>query len=102
MSLGSFIVRRRTGQHDLSIPNRHFSVRKPSIGRREASCLSESKHFGQPFQGGDAVLIGQKWNHVWHLVLLSRYHEGFEHQNTQDSTAELNVPPNAALERRLC
>src|SRR5262245_43915655 len=75
MSLGAFIVRRRTGQHDQSIPNRHFSVRKPPIGRREASCLRETKHFGQPPQGGDTVLIGQEWNHVWHLVLHSPYHE---------------------------
>src|SRR6185369_6641989 len=80
MSLGAFIVRRRTGQHDYSIPDRHFSVRKPPIGRREASCLRESKHFRQPFQGGNAVLIGQIRNHVLHLVLLSPCHEGFEHQ----------------------
>src|SRR6185503_14433059 len=40
----------------------------------------ESKHFGQPFKGGNAILIGQKRNHVWHLVLLSPCHEGFEHQ----------------------
>src|SRR6185503_13810050 len=80
MSLGALIVRRRTGQHDYSIPDRHFSVRKPPIGRREASCLRESKHFGQPFQGGNAVLISQERNHVWHLVLLSPCHEGFEHQ----------------------
>src|SRR4249920_2110746 len=70
MSPGAFIVRRWTGQHDYSIPDRHFSVRKPPIGRREASCLRESKHFRQPFQGGNAVLIGQIRNHVWHLVLL--------------------------------
>src|SRR6185436_1998029 len=71
MSLRAFIVRRRTGQHDYSIPNRHFTVRKPPLGRREASCLRESKHFREPFQGGNAVLIGQKRNHVWHPVLLS-------------------------------
>src|SRR6185295_1400511 len=71
MSLGAFIVWRRTGQHDQPIPHRHFSVRQPPIGRREASCLLESKRFGQPFQGGNAVLIGQERNHVWHPVLHS-------------------------------
>src|SRR5687768_12322220 len=82
MSLGALIVRRRAGQHDESIPDRHFSVSKPPVGRREASCLRESKHFGQPFQGGNAVLIGQKRNHVWHLVLLWPCHEGFEQTRT--------------------
>jgi hypothetical protein len=69
MSPGALIVRRRTGQHDYPVPDRHFSVRKPSIGRRHASCLRESEDSRQPFEGGSAILIGQERNHVWHLVL---------------------------------
>ena len=94
----AFIVRRGTVANMISpFPTDISPSRQPPIGRREASCLRESKHLGQPTQGGNAVLIGQERNHVWHPVLRSPMPRRFRNTNTDDGTAEPVVPPNAML-----